>query len=112
WGFNDAGQSTVPAGLTGVAAIAAGIRHSVAIINAPPTITTQPASKSVIPGQNVTFSALVGGTPPFSYQWKKNGTSISGATNATLTLNNVQPGDAGNFDVVVTNSSGNVSSST
>jgi hypothetical protein len=38
-----------------------------------------------------------------SYQWLLNGTNLSGATGATLNLNNVQLSDAGTYSVVVSN---------
>jgi sugar lactone lactonase YvrE len=42
----------------------------------PPTITTQPASQTVLPGTNVTFTVAVSGTGPFTYQWQFNGTNL------------------------------------
>lgn len=69
-----------------------------------PSITTQPASQSVSVGANVTFTVVASGTAPFTYQWRKGGQNIQNATNATLTLSNVQTSDAGSYDVVVTNS--------
>src|SRR5262249_40764419 len=47
---------------------------------------------------------------PLSFQWQFNGANINGATDSNLTLNNVQPTDAGNYRVVVTNSTGSVTS--
>ena len=76
-----------------------------------PTLTTQPASQSVVAGANVTLSVVATGSPTPTYQWRKNGTLVAGATNATLTLVNVQPADAGTYTVVVSNSIGVVSSS-
>lgn len=75
-----------------------------------PTITTQPASQSVSVGANVTFTVAASGTAPFTYQWRKGGQNIQNATSATLTLNNVQTGDAGSYDVIVTNSVNSVTS--
>ncbi len=49
-----------------------------------PTITTQPASQTVTAGQTATFNVAATGTAPLSYQWKKNGTAISGATSSVL----------------------------
>lgn len=80
--------------------------------NAPvaPTIATPPASATVSAGGNVNFTVAVNGTAPFTYQWLKNGTAISGATQASLTLSNLTSGDAGSYAVTVTNSSGSVTS--
>ncbi len=75
-----------------------------------PTITTHPVSQSVALGGSVTFSVTASGTAPFTYQWRKNGQNIDGATNSTLTLSNVQNTDAGSYDVIVTNSVSSVTS--
>jgi hypothetical protein len=45
-----------------------------------------------------------------SYQWRKNGQAIAGATAATLTLSNASAATAGRYDVVVTNAGGSVTS--
>ena len=45
-----------------------------------------------------------------SYQWKKNGSSIAGATSAGLPLQNATGADEGNYTVVISNSEGNVTS--
>src|SRR5437879_6448275 len=50
-----------------------------------PSITTQPVNQTVTAGQTATFIVVAGGTAPLSYQWKKNGTTISGATSASYT---------------------------
>lgn len=75
-----------------------------------PAFTTQPAPQTVNVGASVTFSASASGTPAPTYQWQKNSAPISGATGATLTLNNVQTSDAGTYSVVATNSAGNATS--
>ena len=76
----------------------------------PPSITSQPQGQTVNPGQSAAFSVTVTGTAPFSYQWRKNGGNLSGAINATLTLNSVQAADAGDYSVVVSNGAGSVTS--
>ncbi|MED4420313.1 immunoglobulin domain-containing protein, partial [Schinkia azotoformans] len=48
------------------------------------------------------------GDAPLSYQWKKDGTDIAGATSASLTINNAQESDEGSYTVVVSNGAGNV----
>ena len=45
-------------------------------------------------GQTATFTVTATGAPPPGYQWLKNGSSLAGATAATLTLTSVQPADA------------------
>ena len=77
----------------------------------PPTILTQPASQTVTAGTNVTFSVTASGTPPLSYLWRVNGTNLANATNPTLTLTNVQLGQAGNYSVLVSNAAGFILSS-
>ncbi len=75
-----------------------------------PAITSQPQSQSAAPGANVSFSVTATGLTPLSYRWQFNGTNISGATNATLSLIAVQLANAGSYTVTVSNSAGSVSS--
>ena len=77
----------------------------------PPAIHPQPPSQSVTQGVNVTFTVAATGTAPLSYRWRWNGSPITGATQASYTRNNVQPGDAGNYSVVVSNFAAAVTSS-
>lgn len=77
-----------------------------------PAISTPPSSFTTTAGQNVTLSVVATGSAPLTYQWRKNGAAITGATNATFTLANIQPVDAGNYDVIVTNSAGSATSNT
>lgn len=69
-----------------------------------PSITNHPQSISVSQGNTATFSVTATGTPPFSYQWRKNNINITGATSATFSIPSVLLSDAGNYSVVVTNS--------
>ncbi len=72
----------------------------------PPSISTQPASQSAFIGTNVTLTVSSGGSAPLSYQWRFNGTNLSGATTSSLVLSNVQTTSAGPYDVLVTNAAG------
>lgn len=76
-----------------------------------PAITTQPVSVTVAAGGTASFSVVATGTPAPTYQWRKDGTALSGATEATLRLSSVAAAQAGNYTVVVTNSAGSVTSS-
>jgi hypothetical protein len=76
----------------------------------PPTITSQPQSQTVMAGQSTSFSVVAGGTGPLNYQWNFSGTPLGGATNAWLTVTNVQMAQAGNYTVVITNSAGSIAS--
>ena len=78
-----------------------------------PTITMQPTSQTVAAGQSATFSVGASGTTPLSYQWQKNRTAISGAISSSYTTPATTSADSGTqFNVVVTNSAGTVTSNT
>src|SRR5438309_1755021 len=54
---------------------------------AAPSITTQPANQTVAAGQMPTFAVVAAGTPPLSYQWKKNESpTICGTTSCYTDL--------------------------
>jgi hypothetical protein len=81
---------------------------SVTAAMAAPSITVQPANQSVIVGSTAAFSVTATGTAPLSYQWSKNGTSISGATSSGYTTPATVIGDNGStFTVEVNNGAGN-----
>ncbi|HXI69413.1 MAG TPA: immunoglobulin domain-containing protein [Verrucomicrobiae bacterium] len=77
----------------------------------PPTITSQSASQTVLVQQPATFQVVVSGTAPFSYQWRKNGTNISGATSSSYTIPSAQLGNQAAYSVLVTNLVGSATSS-
>ena len=75
------------------------------------TISTQPDKQSVVAGQIATFSILATSTETLSYQWKKNGTNIDGATSSSYTTPPTSSADNGAvFSVTVSNSAGNATS--
>ena len=71
-------------------------------------VSVAPAKQFVAPGTAVTFSAIMGGAGPFTYQWRRgtndltDGGDLSGATTATLTLAATTPTDSGDYSLVVT----------
>jgi hypothetical protein len=76
----------------------------------PPAISAQPQNQNVIAGTTASFSVSATGTAPLSYQWRLNGTNLSGATSSSYTKSNAQPTDVGTYAVVVANSVGSVTS--
>ncbi len=79
-------------------------------VNATTTITTQPTAQTACAGTNASFTVVAAGSGTLTYQWRKNTTNITGATSATLNLNNVSAADAANYDVVITGTCGSVTS--
>jgi hypothetical protein len=73
-------------------------------------ITQQPAGAIACVNDPVTFSVAAEGQPPLSYQWRKDGIGISGATGDTYTIAAVTEADAGMYDVVVSNACGEMAS--
>jgi hypothetical protein len=76
-----------------------------------PVIAGQPASQAVLIGGEAVFSVTASGAPPLSYQWSFDGTNISGATSASLTLTDLQACQSGCYAVLVGNSFGSTLSS-
>jgi hypothetical protein len=73
-----------------------------------PTIVTRPLTQTVVLGARLTLSVDAAGTAPLSYQWRKAGNPIVGATNPSFTLPSVQVADAAAYAVAVTNAAGTV----
>jgi DNA/RNA endonuclease G (NUC1) len=82
-----------------------------------PVITVQPASKTGALTGSVSLTVTATGTKPMSYQWRKGGAALSddarysGSASAQLSISGLVAGDAGNYDVVVSNVKGSVTSS-
>ncbi|MDB6112097.1 MAG: Immunoglobulin I-set domain protein [Pedosphaera sp.] len=77
-----------------------------------PVISTQPQSAALFQGRTAGFNIVASGDAPLSYQWRRNGGNISGATTPVLTINNVTAAtDAANYDIVVGNIAGSITSS-
>src|ERR1035437_2449033 len=73
--------------------------------------TAIPHSATVRAGASITLSAAAATTgSPLGYQWQLSGSSLDGATEASLLLSNVQPADAGSYTVVVTNAASSITS--
>lgn len=82
-----------------------GWHLNIATVAFPPTITSQPTDKVVQPGTDVTFNVSVSGTPPFAYQWLRNGEVIVpfGQGGPTLKVLEVTTNRAGYYSVNIAN---------
>lgn len=87
----------------------AGSVFRISAISRPPVITQQPVSVAVRVGQPATFTVAASGTGPLSYQWRRDGVDIAGATGPAYTLPLARLSDSdGTFQCIVSNASGNV----
>jgi len=71
-----------------------------------PELPTASPSNIVYAGTTVTLNVLVSGSPPYQYQWQKNGSDIFWGTSVSLVLTNAIPTDSGSYNVIVGNSIG------
>ncbi len=104
WGYDVYGNLNTPVALPAAFAIAAGQRATFSLTGTHLTINTQPQSQVAALGGGMTLIADATGTGTLSYQWRKNGVPITGATGSTLTIAGLTQANAGNYDVVITDS--------
>jgi hypothetical protein len=71
--------------------------------NPPPTIVTQPLSRTPAEGTQVSLTVTATGLGSLTYQWQINNQNIPGATSSTLVLSAVRPSANGNYRVIVGN---------
>ncbi len=78
-----------------------------------PSVTVQPSSRAITAGQTAVFTITAAGDEPLSYQWQKDGGSLtdggnlSGANSNSLTIANARKADAGSYVCHVSNAAGN-----
>ena len=84
--------------------------NAVLTVNSPAGIFVQPAGSTICSGNLASFNVIATGTGPLTYQWRKNGANIGGATFATYTIIGATPTNSGTYDVVITNSCGSITS--
>lgn len=77
-----------------------------AVVVTPLSIQTQPLGRTVGTGYGFTLRVEANGQAPFTYQWYKNGAAISGATTSLYSVSEAAAPDAGDYTVVVRDSSG------
>lgn len=83
---------------------------TVEVAGEPPRIITAPVGGTYIAGDNVSLSVVADGTPPLSYQWKRNGTDVPGANDTTLALDAITVAQGGDYTVVVRNNVSEITS--
>jgi hypothetical protein len=67
------------------------------------TITRSPSTANIASNVSITFTATAQGTAPLSYQWKKDGEIINGATSSTYPIASSSVADSGSYTVTVSN---------
>ncbi len=77
----------------------------------PPSISTQPTDRTVVTGASTSFSVVATGSGTLTYQWRLNGSNITGATSDTYEIASAASGNAGIYSVVVTNTVSGVGAS-
>jgi len=111
-----AGTSTGPVTLGNVSLPGAGSKDAWVARFAPldpdlaPVITLQPQDQTLPAGSYAAVSVGFLGGLPLSFQWRFNGVDLPGQTNAALTFSAVLPTDGGGYSLVLSNSSGAVTS--
>lgn len=81
------------------------------IITDKPVMSMSPNSVLACTADTISLSGYAVGVPPLSYQWRKNGQAIAGATTTFYSLTNTVLAYAGNYDLLVTNLYGRATSS-
>lgn len=113
WGDDGFGEIDIPDGMTGVKAIAGGGFHALAIRSGDlaPVIFEEPQDQYSPVGGIATFSSEGVALDGVQYQWQTAGVNIPGATNSSLVLTNVQTTNVGNYQVILSDEFGSITSS-
>ncbi|MDB6108509.1 MAG: multidomain protein with s-layer y region, glug motif, ig motif, i-set domain, pkd domain, partial [Pedosphaera sp.] len=103
-------------GQYGASSVTNGSGSITVLVQPVPQIVTQPVPVAKYPTETAQFTVTAQGNVPLVYQWRKGGVNltdtgnISGSATTNLTITNIVSGNAGTYDVVVTNSVGSVTS--
>jgi hypothetical protein len=99
----DAGSYTVRVSNAAGSVVSAA---AVLTVNAPAVFTTTPVSQVLYLGQTANFSVAASGSAPVTFQWYFGTTTLTNATNASLTVGPVDYTNAGAYTIVATNAYG------
>ena len=69
----------------------------------PSGFTQPPANTTAAQGQSIALIPTAEGTGTLTWQWRKDGVNILGATAPSYSIPSVQPWDSGNYSAVITN---------
>lgn len=86
------------------------VEGTLGVFAIPPSITTEPTSVTLDFGQDSAFSVAASGSEPLSYQWRRNGSPVGGATATVLNITGATSAESGFYDVVVSNAGGSITS--
>jgi len=86
------------------------VESGIATLKDVPVIVTDPIGQSAMYGDSVTLSVVATGYAPITYQWKKGGSVIGGATNSSLVINPFTESDRGTYTCEVTSDTNTVTS--
>lgn len=103
FGSDTSGKLSVPTNMPRSYAVTATNAASFALSGPGPGlyITTQPAAQTIATGAPATLSVAATGTGTLTYQWRKDGVAIPGATASTYTIPSATAASAGVYDVIV-----------
>jgi hypothetical protein len=90
------------------AVTSSGATLALTTVTVAPSITQQPVNVTVNEGASATFSVVVSGTAPFTFQWLKGSTAITGATTGNYTIAATTTADAASYKCTISNSAGTV----
>ncbi len=102
WGSGTSGRTNIPRVLPGAVALAGSAAASFALVGTPFRLTEQPVAQTVAVGGSATLRVTATGAGPLTYQWRRDGVVLPGATGATYTIGSAAAGDAAAYDVIVT----------
>jgi len=102
--------ASITVAVSGKGGVTLSSAATLTVISRAPKIAIDPTPQSVIAGKNATFTATTTGLAPFTYQWLKNGQTITGATSSSFTTPVTLGDNAKQYSVRVSNSFGSVTS--